>query len=328
MANEQLVCSVVVPAYNAARTLDACLQALNTQTAPTDAYEIIVVDDGSRDNTAEIAQRHGVRLVRQENRGPAAARNRGVAEARGDIVLFTDADCQPLPDWIENMLAPFDDPAVAGVQGAYLTRQTFLTARFAQAEFEDRYAIMARFESIDLVATYAAGFRRALFLQMGGFDDSFPVANNEDTDFSYRLCAAGHRLVFAPEARIFHHHPGTLRKYLRTKYWRGYWRMIVYRRYPEKAVKDRYTSTPVKLQTLGMLAVYGLLPLALFWRPVRWLLFCLLAAVPIAGASLIRRAWNEDRILGLATPFYVLLRAAALAAGSLHGLAACLVKKR
>jgi glycosyltransferase involved in cell wall biosynthesis len=328
MANEQLVCSVVVPAYNAARTLDACLQALNTQTTATDAYEIILVDDGSRDNTAEIAQRHGVRLIRQENRGPAAARNRGVAEARSDIVLFTDADCQPQPDWIENMLVPFADPQVTGVQGAYLTRQTFLTARFAQAEFEDRYELMARFESIDLVATYAAGFRRALFLRMGGFDDSFPVANNEDTDFSYRLCEAGHKLVFAPEARVFHQHPGSLRKYLRTKYWRGYWRMIVYRRYPEKAVKDRYTSTPVKLQTLLMLAVYGLLPLALFWSPARWLLFCLLVAVPVTGKSLIRRAWNEDRILGMATPFYVVLRAVVLSAGSLHGLIACLLKKK
>ncbi len=252
-AEGRLQCSVIVPAYNAAATLDLCLRSLTCQTFCRSAYEIIVVDDGSADNTAAIAENHDVRLVQQPNRGPAAARNRGAQEARGEIIVFTDADCEAEKDFLEKLLAPFADPGVSGAQGAYLTRQTSLTARFAQVEFEDRYALMARYDSIDLAATYAAAFRRELFLAMSGFDASFPVANNEDTEFSYRLCNAGCTLVFAPDAYVYHQHPETLRRYLRTKYWRAYWRMVVYRKYPEKAVRDRYTSTPVKLQTMFML---------------------------------------------------------------------------
>ena len=328
MADSAPRCSVVVPAYNAGKTLDDCLRALTTQTCPSDYYEVIVVDDGSTDNTPDIATRHDVRLIRQKNQGPAAARNNGAAQARGDIVLFTDSDCLPGPDWVELMLAPFKDPEVTGVQGAYLTRQTQITSRFAQVEFEDRYELMATFPDIDLVATYAAGYRRKIFQDMGGFDTSFPVANNEDTEFSYRLCDAGHKLIFVPEALVHHRHPDSPKRYLRIKYWRAFWRIIVYRKFPEKAVKDRYTSKPVKFQTLFMLASFPLLPVALFWSPALVPLLLLQAAIPATGASLIHRAWRKDRILGLSAPLFIHLRAAVLAAGSLHGILACLLGKK
>src|SRR3954465_2170240 len=81
--------SVVIPAYNAAGVLPACLAALREQTYPADGLEIIVVDDGSEDATPIIAAAAGARVLRQPNRGPAAARNQGAAAATGDIVLFT-----------------------------------------------------------------------------------------------------------------------------------------------------------------------------------------------------------------------------------------------
>lgn len=321
-------CSVVIPAYNAASTLAQCLGALLEQRLSKGRFEIIVVDDGSTDATAELARRFDVRLVQQPNQGPAAARNHGAREARGEIVVFTDSDCVAAPGFLEALLTPFDDPHISGAQGAYLTRQHALVAQFAQVEFEDRYQLMASHQSIDLVATYAAAFRRQVFLEMGGFDESFPVANNEDTEFSYRLCDAGHTLVFAPEAQIFHLHPHTLSKYLRTKYWRAFWRIIVYRKYPEKAVKDRYTSKPVKLQTLFMLTSFPCLLLGVFWTPAFWPALLLWLGVMVSGASLTTRAWRRSRDLGLATPLIILARAAVFAAGSLHGLLACLLQRR
>src|SRR6476661_7120595 len=129
--------SVVIPAYRAARTLPAGLAALAAQTYPADHLEIIVVDDGSPDETAAVAEAAGARVLRQANRGPATARNRGALAATGDLVLFTDADCAPTPAWVERMAAPFADPAVMGVKGAYRTRQRSIAARFAQYEFED-----------------------------------------------------------------------------------------------------------------------------------------------------------------------------------------------
>ena len=115
--------SVVVPAYNAGRTIDACLKGLLTQSVPPEGYEVIVVDDGSSDETREIVGKYGVRLIEQPRKGPAAARNRGVMEAKGQIVLFTDADCEPTENWIAEMVRPFDDPEVVGVKGVYLTNR-------------------------------------------------------------------------------------------------------------------------------------------------------------------------------------------------------------
>ena len=98
--------SVIVPVYNGAATLGGCLRALAQQTLPRAWYEVIVVDDGSADESAAIAAREGVCVLRQEHAGAAAARNRGACAARADILLFTDADCEPQQDWIEAMLAP------------------------------------------------------------------------------------------------------------------------------------------------------------------------------------------------------------------------------
>ena len=118
--------SVIVPGYNAEKTVNDCLEALLHQTTPAEDYEIIFVDDGSTDRTTEIVGRYlAVRLLRlPANRGAAAARNAGLQEARGDIILFTDADCAPETNWIEMMRRPFQDATIAGCKGIYRTRTT------------------------------------------------------------------------------------------------------------------------------------------------------------------------------------------------------------
>jgi glycosyltransferase involved in cell wall biosynthesis len=112
----QLV-SIIIPTFNGSSRIIHCLDALLQQIGPTD-YEILVVDDGSTDNTAEVAGRFSrVKLIRQSNAGPAAARNRGVQESCGTIILFTDDDCIPERTWLGAMLAPFANPEVVGVKG-------------------------------------------------------------------------------------------------------------------------------------------------------------------------------------------------------------------
>ncbi len=311
--------SVVIPAYNAAAVLPGALTALGAQTLPAGSFEVIVVDDGSRDETAAVAGRLGARVLRQENRGPGAARNAGARAARGEILLFTDADCEPAPDWLERMLAPFADPAAAGAQGAYLTRQRSLAARFAQLEFEDRYRLQAKNARISMVATYAAAYRRDIFLENGGFDERFTEANNEDAEFSYRLHGKGKKLVFVPLARTYHRHPGTLRRYLRVKFLRAYWRMFVYRDHPGKIAHDGYTPQSVKFQALcgaGMLA--AALP-ALVWPLMQaafWLCFwgAFLSGLPFAA-----RSFAKDPAAALAAPGIILLRSLVFGAGSLYG---------
>ncbi|MCS6911591.1 MAG: glycosyltransferase family 2 protein, partial [Anaerolineales bacterium] len=128
--------SVVIPTYNRQATLRRCLTALLAQTYP--AHEIIVVDDGSTDGTAEMMTRDFpiVRFFRQKNAGPASARNRGIREASGDVIAFTDDDCLPPADWLERLADGYRrHPDVAGV-GGYLDAPDEVLADNALAQYD------------------------------------------------------------------------------------------------------------------------------------------------------------------------------------------------
>jgi len=241
-----LSASVIVPVFDGAETLDACLRALSAQTIENGRYEVIIVDDGSADGSADVAARHGATVIHQDHAGAAAARNRGSQQARGQVLLFTDADCEPSPDWIEQMLVPFADPEVMGVKGAYRTRQHSVVARFAQAEYEEKYDRQKRVEQIDFVDTYAAAYRRGVFGAHGGFDPEFLL--DEDQEFSFRLARAGCKLVFNPAAVVYHQHPASVWDYAWRKVQFGCWKVRVLARHPTKAVHDSYTPWTQKAQ--------------------------------------------------------------------------------
>ncbi len=307
--------SVIIPAYNAASTIGHCLKALSAQTCPPD--EVIVVDDGSTDGTARMAKSFGVRVISQPNAGPAAARNRGASVVQGDVLLFTDADCAPLPDWVAQMAAAFVGPGVAGAKGAYLTRQREPVARFVQAEYEDRYDRMRGQSSIDFVDTYSAAYRRDVFVEAGGFDATFPTASVEDQEFSFRLAARGHRLVFVPQARVVHVHDRTVGEYARRKFWIGYWKARVMRTHPSKLVRDSHTPQVLKLQMglagLGaLLVVAGLLDGRLALCGLAAWAGLLLSAIPF-----LVKVWQRDRAAVLVAPLLLFVRAWALGLGFL-----------
>ncbi|MCI5207837.1 MAG: glycosyltransferase [Candidatus Electrothrix sp. ATG2] len=320
--------SVIVPAWNAEKTLALCLRSLIRQTFSRDRYEIIVVDDGSTDRTAEIARQFSVAYYHQENQGPAAARNAGVNLTQGNLVFFTDADCVPDPNWLEEMAAPFARPDVAAVKGAYRTEQKGLIARFAQVEFEERFTMLEQRESIDMVDTYSAGFRKEIFLELGGFDTRFPKANNEDTEFSYRMAAQGYTMVFTPRALVRHlNHPDSVLRYFRLKFGRGYWRLMVYRMVPEKILKDSYTPQTLKMQIVGLFLMGGCLLYLLFCStcsasPLTWP-FLTLSSVCLFFLSqiipFVRIALKHDRTVACLSPLLLALRAAAIGSGVVWG---------
>jgi glycosyltransferase involved in cell wall biosynthesis len=313
--------SVVIPAYNAAGTLAECLQALNRQTVQRTEYEVIVVDDGSTDESADIAARHGALVLKQPNSGPAVARNRGIAAARGAVVLFTDADCAPAPDWIEQMSAPFDDPQITGVKGVYRTRQKDLTARFIQIEYEDRYDYTAGSRYVDFVDTYAAGYRRDVLVASGGFDASFPFASVEDQELSFRLAEAGHKMVFNPQAAVYHHHPASWCRHARRKYKIGYWKTLVLRWHPSKAWRDTHTPRNLKLQMVLAALSAPMALLSLVQKPCLWLLVSILGIFVASAVPFVIKAWHRDRALAWLSVPVLYLRAWALGLGLLAGYA-------
>lgn len=233
--------SVVVPAYNAAATLGACLAGCRVQTLP--AHEIIVVDDGSGDATAAVAaDAPGVHVLRQANAGPAAARNLGADAATGDWVAFTDADCVPEPGWLAALAACMDGETAA-VGGTYgIANPASWLARGIHAEIQSRHARLFEGQPVDFLGSFNVAYRRGAFQRLGGFDTRFTQASGEDNDLAYRLADTGGRLRFTRAARVAHHHPEKVGPYLRTQARHGYWRALLYRAHFRRGRGDSYAG--------------------------------------------------------------------------------------
>ena len=275
--------SVIIPAYNASRVLGACLDALERQTVARERYEIIVVSDGPVETAVEtMADRRGVILLAQPRRGAAAARNLGSRQARGDIILFTDADCVPEPNWIEAMVAPFAGSApsetvedaplrqqVVGGCGVVRTHQTSLVPRFIQLEYDYRYRNIARHTQIDFVNTATAAYLRHIFMESGGVREDLLGA--EDTELSFRLSSQGYTLAFTPQATVYHSHPESILDYIRRKYHYSYWRVVVYQEYPHKAVADSRTPQIQKIQVGLLILLVATIIGSALWSGLVWL---------------------------------------------------------
>jgi glycosyltransferase involved in cell wall biosynthesis len=318
--------SVIVPTFNGATRIGACLDALVPQ-VKKHAGEILVVNDGSTDQTAVVAATYpGVIVLDQPNAGPAAARNHGAMKAIGDIILFTDDDCVPTSAWLSEMLRPFVDPEVIGVKGVYRTDQESIVARFVQIEYEDKYRLVAKRELIDFVDTYSAAFRRSYFLATDGYDASFPVACAEDVELSYRMSARGWKMKFAPKAVVCHIHPNSLANYLKKKYKFAYWRVFAVRKNPEKAIADSHTPQLMKLQLLFFPALLFAVVLDRAVRPYVPFMLLVLIAFLISTVPFSLRAMGKDFAVGVLSPVFLALRSGAQFLGTCAGVCAALRK--
>jgi cellulose synthase/poly-beta-1,6-N-acetylglucosamine synthase-like glycosyltransferase len=323
--DESIRASVIIPTYNRVDRIGYCLDALRQQDCKS-PFEIIVVDDGSTDGTSDFLREFpGIRVISQANAGPAAARNRGVKASSGDVVLFTDDDCEPFPNWLTEMLKAFSDPKVTGAKGIYRTRQRELIARFVQIEYEDRYRLMARSAGIDFIDTYSAAFRRDRFIESGGYDTSFPVACCEDSELSYRMSARGWRMVFVPTAIVWHQHPTTLFRYLRRKVKFAFWRVPAVKMTPGKMVKDSHHPQLMKLQLLfPLLLLVGLLADLLQLSPLHPISLSIIGLFVLSTIPFTLRAFRKDPVVGVLSPVILATRPCAqllgVIGGSLHVL--------
>jgi GT2 family glycosyltransferase len=177
--------------------------------------ELIVVDDGSRDGSGEVARRNGARVARLERgRGPAAARNRGASEARGDVLLFLDADVRVHPDTLERLLDALADPGVAAAFGSY---DDAPAARSWISLYKNLSHHFVHQRSRPEASTFWAGcgvIRRAAFEAAGGFDEGYERPSIEDVELGYRLRGAGLRIRLVAAAQVTHLKRWTLGSWL------------------------------------------------------------------------------------------------------------------
>lgn len=316
--------SVIIPYYNDLEAVARCVQALQNQKTNR-RYEIIVVDDGSEpDGCGDrlwdyIEHAPDIKVVKQPNKGPAAARNLGAVQAQGDTLLFTDSDCQPYPDWIEQMCVSLEAGA-SGVKGIYRTDQIEWVARLVQAEYEEKYQFMAQFESIDFIDTYAAGFKKEVFLRHGGFCERFHYPSVEDQEFSFRLSAEGESMVFQPKAIVLHRHASSVWKYAQKKYRIAFYKALILRLHPKRAKGDTHTPPSLMLQLPLVVLFYGSLLLALGWPWALGLSFGTILFFLWTCRSTMSQVRQSAPDLVIHTPLLMLIRATALALGLGTGL--------
>jgi GT2 family glycosyltransferase len=243
--------SIIIPTRDRPRQLEACLEAISKIELDGATLEVIVVDDGSTSPLDPIAEafsdRLDLMLLRQENRGPAAARNTGAHHANGGILAFTDDDCLPSPEWLQKMAHCNEadpDRIIGGQTINTLDDNAFSTASqdligFLYAYYNADHKRAKFLTSNNIAVPYSA------FDDIGGFDPAFPGAAAEDRDFCDRWRLSGYAMMYEPEAIVYHCHHLNLRTFWKQHF--GYGRGA-YRFHRSRALRQ---EEPLRVEPFG-----------------------------------------------------------------------------
>ena len=288
--------SFVVPVHNGAACVREALESILAQ-ADGRPMEVIVVDDASQDESSAVLQRLAdiwpLRIVAGEGRGAAAASNTGVRAARFPVICQVDQDVVLKPGWMGLLTAALEDPTVGAVQGYYASDPgATLCARAMGLDLEQRYQAIKGPETTH-VCTGNSAYRAEALRRVGYFDEE--LGYGYDNDLSYRLRAAGYRLLFCREAQSVHRWREGFVGYLVQQYGFGYGRIDLVAKHPRRITGDSVSPAGMMshpaLMAIAilnmMIALFArVMPMAgLAWRP-----FAIVAIALVAGLALERLA--------------------------------------
>jgi len=224
--------SVIIPIYNGADTIPVVLEALYRSTARD--FEVVIINDGSTDNSLEVlkglSKKYPFRLISfPENRGVSKARNAGAAAARGEIILFIDADCIVLTDTIEQAVKALRKGDSICIGGAY-TREAWDKDFFSNFQSLYIHHVETKVEHPDYIATHCMAIWKKTYDEFGGFKEDYFIghaASVEDVELSHRLIDAGYQLSRPSHIQVQHMFRFGLRKSVKnaikkSKYWTMY----------------------------------------------------------------------------------------------------------
>ena len=212
--------SIVIPAFNAERTIGPCIESLMALDFAKDRYEIIVVNNGSSDGTGRIIDRYPVTGIREPKKGPAAARNAGIRMAGGKIIAFTDADCVADRNWLKELLVMAAEEEIGCFVGEFAGQPD---RRIVARYYSDRALISQRKLLFDAHPGAAGGniaYRSTVFDAVGMFDESF--LKGEDGEMYRRMDRHGRfSTCYNQKAVVYHRHPASVRHLLSRSYGEG-----------------------------------------------------------------------------------------------------------
>lgn len=230
--------SVIIPVRNRPEDMADCLKSLLNLAYPKDKLEIIVVDDGSTDDTVTVVKSFGVTVVsNEESKGQAFSRNMGEANANGEILAFLDSDCTVHPDWLKEITQFFSLPGLGGVGG-------FVASYFRESlidRYEEAFSSLNMGQHIIFDSNSVSNFylpscnffvRREVFQEIGGFKPGMHLG--EDVDLSWRIREKGHALLYLPFGVVSHKHRNILGKMLKRRFEYGTSESDLYLHHPEK----------------------------------------------------------------------------------------------
>ncbi len=224
--------SVVVASYNGARTLKTCLVSLEKLNYPD--YEVILVDDGSRDDTARIAGEHPrVRYIYQENKGLSVARNTGIHAATGEVVAFTDSDCRADEDWLFYLIGDLvrgDFTAIGGHN--FLPPEDSWVAAAVMASPGGPAHVMLNDREAEHIPGCNMAFYKWALDEIAGFDPIYRKAG-DDVDVCWRIQQAGYRIGFSPAGFVWHYRRSTVKAYLKQQCGYGEAEALLITKHPE-----------------------------------------------------------------------------------------------
>ncbi|HEX8475266.1 MAG TPA: glycosyltransferase [Pyrinomonadaceae bacterium] len=224
--------SVVVCSYNGAQTIRDCFEGLMRLEYPN--FEVVVVNDGSTDETAEIVSEYPFRLISTENRGLSVARNTGMEAATGEIVAYTDDDARPDPHWLHYLAYAFMTTTHAGIGGPNIAPagDGWIADCVANAPGGPVHVLLSDHEAEHIPGCNMA-FRRDWLVRIGGCDRRYRVAG-DDVDLCWRVQEAGGTLGFSPAAMVWHHRRNSVRMYWRQQQGYGKAEALLEAKWPEK----------------------------------------------------------------------------------------------
>jgi glycosyltransferase involved in cell wall biosynthesis len=251
--------TVVVPVRDGEDKIADCIDSLLAGDYPPERHEILVVDNGSSDRTAEIVRSRPVTYLHESRRGVSNARNRGIAEGKGEVVAFIDGDCLAEPGWLTELARPFSDPEVGCVAGELGHEPGETTAERQAARMFGAWQRYAVGSNPPYAITANAAYRRSVLEEVGPFDPRMPRA--QDVELGLRFNERSPlRLVYAERAVVRHRHRSTHRGFLRQQLGWSYGAGLVAAKY--HAIDGR-PSPPPRWQDVGQAARGVLLVISL-----------------------------------------------------------------
>lgn len=316
--------SVIIVTFNSEITIDECLQSIfsNIDAPP---FEVRVVDGGSTDHTIEIAEKYPVIVDKLGNSGRvyhAESANYGVAQARGDVIAFTDSDTRVAKNWLSVLSKHFDDPDIAGIGGPNITPEEepfwpkcfgLLMESFLGAAGVRNTAIYKNIREVEHNPPVNSAVRKKVFEEVGGFGEGFDIA--DDVVLDAKIKRIGGKLIFDPKMIVWHHRRKTLKGFIKQLFLYGKGRASVFIKYPESLPLAYFcvaAFTVGTILTIPLIFIDLLKPIIIFgW--LTYLLFIFLSSILIA-------IQKRRLVLGIILPPLAAIEHFTLGIGFLIGL--------